>query len=72
VEGQEVRERKASVLENVVDDVVVVEVDDGIKDGVDDSEGIMLSEFALCEDAVNARPVRRSISVQTLASSLQG
>jgi len=37
----EVRERKVSVREVFVDNAVVVEVVDGIEDGVDDSDGVV-------------------------------
>jgi len=46
------RERKSSVLEVSVDDAVAVEVVDGIENGADDDDSVVLCKLALCEDAV--------------------
>jgi len=52
VKKQRERERKSSVLEVPMDDVVAVEVVDGIENRVDDKNSVVLCNLALCEDAV--------------------
>jgi len=51
VKGGGVREGKANVLA-VSDNSMVVKAADGVENGADDSDGIVLGRLAFCEDTV--------------------